>query len=293
MSAHSIRLLLHNAIDYAGLFPPAALDMAEAVANYAQYRNDPNAWALGRFVVPVARLREFEDEAMKLVGDGSWKLSALGGPNISLEQRIIAEFNVKHGGRFMIDTLEVKAATASEIHSLLSLAVAPLHVFVEIPIVEDPLPLLAILRGTKYRAKVRTGGVTPDAFPESDHLARFLLACVQVGVSCKATAGLHHPLRAIYRLTYKPDSVKEKMYGYLNLLLAAACAWQGLARDEIRHVLEEEAIEAFEFLDTGVTWRTHHISNDVLRETREHFLLSFGSCSFREPVDELHQLRLL
>jgi hypothetical protein len=293
MSAHSIRLLLHNAIDYAGLFPPAALGMAEAVGNYAHYRTDPNAWALGRFIVPVARLREFEDEALAFVGDGFWKLSALGGPNISLEQRIIAEFNARHSGRFMIDTLEVKATTAEEILALGSSAVPSLHVFVEIPLVEDPLPLLGILRGARYRAKVRTGGVTPDAFPSSDHLARFLLACVQVGIPCKATAGLHHPLRAIYRLTYKPESEKGKMYGYLNVLLAAVCAWRGLAREEIREVLEEEAIEAFEFLDTGVRWRGVHLPNDALRETREHLLLSFGSCSFREPVDELHQLRLL
>lgn len=293
MLTHSIRLLLHNAIDYAGLFPPAALGMAEAVHNYAQYRTDSNAWTLGRFIVPVARLREFEEAAMKTASDGTWRISALGGPNISLEQKIIAEFNAKHGGRFVIDALEVNATTAEEILTSVSVVVSTLHLFVEIPIAEDPLPLLTVLRGTKHRAKVRTGGVTPDAFPRSDHLARFIRTCVQTQVPFKATAGLHHPLRAIYNLTYKPDSERSKMYGYINVLLATAFARMGMTQERIIQLLEEESLEAFDFQDTGVSWRAHHLPNDVLREAREHFLLSFGSCSFREPVDELTTLGLL
>ena len=34
----AIRALLTESIDYAGLFPPAGLDMASAVENYARYR---------------------------------------------------------------------------------------------------------------------------------------------------------------------------------------------------------------------------------------------------------------
>jgi hypothetical protein len=293
MSAHSIRLLLHNAIDYAGLFPPAALGMAEAVRNYASYRNDLNNWALGRFIVPVARLREFEEEALKWASDGFWKISVLGGPNMSLEQKIIAEFNAKHTGRFVIDTVEVKAATPDEIQVLISSVSPSLHLFVEIPIADDPTPLLATLQGTKFRAKVRTGGVTAEVFPRSDHLARFIWTCAQMRVAFKATAGLHHPLRAVYPLTYKPGSETGTMYGYLNVLLAAVCARQGMDQEELVRLLEEESVDAFEFEDTGVSWRAHHFTNDMLRETREHFFLSFGSCSFREPMDELTKLRLL
>ncbi len=51
--------LLAGLIDYAGLFPPAALPMADAVARYARYRQGAHAWALGRFIVPAARLEEF------------------------------------------------------------------------------------------------------------------------------------------------------------------------------------------------------------------------------------------
>ena len=59
-SMSPLRLLLDHSIDYAGLFPPAALAMRPALENYARYRSGPDAWALGRFVVPAGRLDEFE-----------------------------------------------------------------------------------------------------------------------------------------------------------------------------------------------------------------------------------------
>ena len=52
------RALLAGLVDYAGLFPPAALDMEAAVAEYARRRRAPEAWMLGRFVAPAARLVE-------------------------------------------------------------------------------------------------------------------------------------------------------------------------------------------------------------------------------------------
>ena len=37
----ALQALLESLIDYAGLFPPAGLDMATAVANYAGYKDGP------------------------------------------------------------------------------------------------------------------------------------------------------------------------------------------------------------------------------------------------------------
>ena len=59
IASASLRALLDGLIDYAGLFPPAALDMKTAVSNYAHYLASEHRWALGRFIVPVARLGEF------------------------------------------------------------------------------------------------------------------------------------------------------------------------------------------------------------------------------------------
>ena len=55
----ALRTLLAGLIDYAGLFPPANLEMAEAARNYDAYRAGPHSWALGRFILPSARLNEW------------------------------------------------------------------------------------------------------------------------------------------------------------------------------------------------------------------------------------------
>jgi hypothetical protein len=54
----SLRALLANLIDYAGLYPPAALPLQDVAEKYAAYRTSPYAWMLNRVVLPVARLAE-------------------------------------------------------------------------------------------------------------------------------------------------------------------------------------------------------------------------------------------
>ena len=95
----SVRILLSGAIDYAGLFPPAGLGMEQAVRNYAAYRSGPQAWALGRFVVPVARLEEFERAAGDLLPGGQadpCRLTVLAGANLAADIAAVEEFTRRH-----------------------------------------------------------------------------------------------------------------------------------------------------------------------------------------------------
>ena len=80
--APSLTTLLAGLVDYAGLFPPAALDMSDAVREYAGYRRGTHAWMLGRFVLPVGRLGEFEAAAATVLPtepSQAWPLAVLAG----------------------------------------------------------------------------------------------------------------------------------------------------------------------------------------------------------------------
>src|SRR5262249_33686299 len=129
---HSLRDLLLGLIDYAGLFPPTALDMPTAARKYAGYRESEYRWALGRFVVPVARLDEFEKVADGILPSGAqenddfWRLSALSGGDLSSDLNKIAEFNQKRAGGAVIDTIEIKAGRAGDIENAMSLTPANL-----------------------------------------------------------------------------------------------------------------------------------------------------------------------
>src|SRR5213083_517385 len=92
----SVRTLLAEAIDYAGLFPPAGLPMSEAVLNYATYRNSNYNWMLGRFVVMAARLEEFYDHAVEFIpkdGTDPWRLSVVALEDVVDTMHLIKNFN--------------------------------------------------------------------------------------------------------------------------------------------------------------------------------------------------------
>ncbi len=300
----TLRDLLTNLIDYAGLFPPAAMDMATAARNYAAYRRSETSWMLGRFICPVARLEEFEREAAEFlprdVETGWWKLSALVGENLEADLARINSFNRRHiigeQAAVMIDTIEIKASTIAEIEAAMRVMHPTLACYIEIPIANDPQVLADLIKAIAdngARAKVRTGGVTADAFPSLPSLARFINACADAAVPFKATAGLHHPLRSVNRLTYQPDSATAMMHGFLNVFLAAAFAQNGMDIDRLAELLEEKSPEAFQFDSNGVTWRNEKIARGQLQNARNLFAIAFGSCSFEEPIEDLRRINLL
>jgi hypothetical protein len=303
--SHSLRDLLSGLIDYAGLFPPAALDMSTATRKYAEYREGEYRWALGRFIVPVARLDEFEKAAEGIPPDGGWegnefwRLSALGGGDLSSDLNRIAEFNKKYAasdspaGVAVIDAIEIKAARPADIENAMKLTPAKLATYFEIPIGDDPTELIKSIAETEARAKVRTGGLTADAFPSSFDLARFIKICAEEDAPFKATAGLHHPLRSVNRLTYAPDSESAMMHGFLNVFLAAAFAQNGMDVDRLVELLEEQSPGAFQFDSGGVTWRDEMIVRGQLRNSRNLLAIAFGSCSFEEPIEDLKKIGLL
>lgn len=294
----SVRTLMAGLIDYAGLFPPAGLGMAEAVSNYAAYRASPRAWALGRFVVPAARLDEMAREAAPHLPreggatDGVWRLSALCAEPAQDVHRV-ADFNERNAGRAVVDTVELRAAAPDRIAWAASLLTPGLTAYYEIPLGGDPRALVAAIGTAGGRAKARTGGVTEDAFPPAARLARFMQACIERGVPFKATAGLHHAVRGPYRLTYEPGSACTPMFGFLNVWIAAALLRAGGSPADAVRALEETAPDELRFDDGGVAWRGTRIDVARLADVRERVAIAFGSCSFTEPMDEMAALGLL
>jgi hypothetical protein len=290
-AAGIVRRVLAGAIDYAGLFPPAALDMRTAVRNYASYRAAGDAALLGRFVVPAARLREFAAELDSLDARGI-RASAVLGANPAADLETIAAFNAR-GGRATIDAIEAKADRPGTIYELTSKAAANVDVFVELPIDGELELLVDAARAAGARAKIRTGGITLDAFPGARSVVRFMRACLDAGVPFKATAGLHHPITGTYALTYAPDSARGTMFGFLNVFLAAAFLAAGMSDDDAARLLNDGDASAFSFGDDGAAWRGHRVDAAQLASTHSRVFGSFGSCSFSEPVGELRHLTLL
>src|SRR6476469_1773414 len=250
----SIRVLLESLIDYAGLFPPASLSLQDAIRNYDEYRKSEYAFALGRFVVPAAQMHEVPSD---------FPLSVLASPDSIPDAFVV----------------EVKAKNAEEI-DLIKQQVAKQMMYVEVADID----LIDILAHYGFRAKIRTGGVTQDAFPNVETVAMFIQTCRQKKVPFKATAGLHHPIRCAKPFTYESNSPSGTMHGFINVFLAAAMP--GTATQ----ILREENARAFGFDDGGVWFRDLRVTTDELERVRTQSAISFGSCSFEEPIADLKAL---
>lgn len=273
--------LLEGIVDYAGLFPPAALELPAAVAEYEKHRRGADAWMLGRFVLPASRLAALEPPP-------GWRLSALLGPDLAADAAAVEAFNAAQAGRAAVDSVELKAAAPPEVAPALARAPRGVPAYVEIPLDETLDASLDAIRAHGGRAKARTGGVTAAAFPPPEAVVRFVEGCVRRALSFKATAGLHHPVRAEQALTYAADAPRGVMHGFLNLLAAIALVGEGEPRETALAALEDRVPAAFAVEDGALSWRGHRLDESVRASFR-----GFGSCSFAEPVSDLRALGLL
>jgi hypothetical protein len=294
MTPPALHSLLTGLIDYAGLFPPAGLPMDAAVRNYDSYVRGEHAWMLGRFIVPAARLAEYEDAVCNSGVDASgWSLSVLAATS---DADVVGRFNTggDESGRCgsgSIDVLEIKAANAREIQDAARAFGGNYQMYFETP----PDKWHALLQATavaKARAKIRTGGEVATAIPEESRVLEFLRIASERRLAFKATAGLHHPLRAMQRLTYQPDSPQALMHGFLNVFCAAVLLWhEPELRQEAAWMLGERDADAIT-MDEAMTWHNSGVTltAEQIREAREKFAISFGSCSFVEPIEDLGKL---
>jgi hypothetical protein len=193
--------------------------------------------------------------------------------------RVPAEFG---GSLSVLSDADHPRAAAIESKRLVKLA---RPVYCEVPVAE-----LDAVRDAGCFAKVRTGSTKPEGIPSVEEVAGFILACGGRRLAFKATAGLHHPVRAEYPLTYEANAPRAVMHGFLNVFLAAAFAWHG--DRGIAPILVETDPTAFRF-DDRAHWRDRSLSADQVRDARAHFAHAFGSCSFEEPVRDLQSLGLL
>jgi hypothetical protein len=286
----SLAAVLEGAIDYAGLFPPAALSMDEAVANYASYRAGPERWALGRFIAPGSRLLELitglESVAARGAPPDGWRVSVTLGPSLEADLKAATTLNQAELGA-RVDAVEAKVASPRAVAQVAALVPPEWACFGEVALDENQDRILDELKSAGVGAKIRMGGVTPDAFPDPNRVAGFLLAVVSRDLPFKATAGLHHPIRSRYRLTYDPASQSALMYGYLNLIVASLLAQAGAGHDTIVAALTETEARSIGADAEGLAWRGHRFSPAALLRFRHQSYQGFGSCSFREPLDEL------
>lgn len=323
----SLKTFMQEIIDYAGLFPPADLSLDTSIQNYSKYRKSEESWMLSRFIIPASRLQELEPYRKTLFQEGeAFSFSVLGKGTETVSdfkehlKQLVAQLEVfhgMHGDRVTTDMLEIKlpkeAVFANDTELLIEIynetakvldqsPLTPNYVFFEGYFEENwkkdiRLALEAMRSHNKnfdgnniqeMAFKLRCGGVKADMFPSVEEIAFTLNTARENNIALKGTAGLHHPVR------HYADSVQTKMHGFFNVFGGAMLAYaHDLTEEELIEVLREEDPEHFIFKEDYFQWKKYRVSNDEMKWLRKTALISFGSCSFDEPREDLRKLELL
>jgi len=319
---------MRGIIDYAGLFPPADLELDPAIRNYARYRRGDDNWMLSRFIIPaniLERLEPYGEELFKEDAPFDFSVLGKGTDTISdfeaeLEQVTEAcrQFHNLHKQSVTTDILEVKLPKEAALSGDTDLICEVLDASAEHLAESDTSPACVFYESffeeswkkdidavteaiglhnekkagqenyTYAGFKIRCGGVEASMFPDTEQLAYALGSARRHNVALKGTAGLHHPVR------HYNDSVQTKMHGFFNVFGGALLAYANdLNEQELERILCEEDPDQFVFSDEGFSWKGFSISTEEIEQLREVALISFGSCSFDEPRDDLQKLKFL
>ncbi len=302
----ALRTLLTNIIDYAGLFPPAALPLDAAIHNYADYLKSPDRWMLARFICPAARLHELKPYLDELFTNALEPLTvstlARGGKdpidliaNLEADLAEVKSLRAVAGDRAKLDAVEIRAfadpAQNGEVLDHISGRLNDLELrgFLEVPWMPDDRQSVrdnaCAFAERKLGFKLRTGGTEAAAFPTSNTIARAIIACRDAKCALKFTAGLHHPIRAFHQ------SVNTTMHGFINAFAAGVLAHtHGMDEHGVAEILNTEAAADFSFDEYGLRWKTLNATRQRIEQVRTGGLISFGSCSFDEPREDLRTL---
>jgi len=266
---------------------------------------------LGRFIAPASGLAEIAARPeLAVPGSDAWEFSVLVGDRqgaaaalaaLPGQGALVKGFETALSGRARVVSLEAplpSVVSSAEVAGLLArmveVGLGGREVFFEIPAGADDHQTVAAVaeqRASGFAligAKLRCGGVTPDAFPKSERVARVIARCAELGLPLKCTAGLHHPMR------HRDPNLGVMMHGFLNVFGAGLLARSGVSDlGLLTECVTETEAAACGFDDGGFHWRNLGVATAEIREIRRRTLRGFGSCSFAEPRADLRELGLL
>lgn len=287
-SGSPVHQLLRGLLDDAALFPPGNSPMPKAVAAHARLANAWYGELTGPFVCPETRLGELRI-ALTTASIGWIDLALVVTAGASAVAAAIDA--VAADPRLRLRAIEVPADKDAEPAQAIAevaaeLDAAPLAAatgYIEVPLTAIAAPgaghLLTMIDERGYRPKLRTGGLTSQAFPDEATLAACLAELTERRIPFKCTAGLHHAVR------HTEATTGFEHHGFLNVLLATGTGLRDGDADAIVGVLAERDPDA-------VTRAASELSVDAATEIRGLFT-SFGTCSVDDPVADLVSLGLL
>ncbi len=329
----ALSAILHELIDYAGMFPPAKLPLETAFSKYLNYRTAPEQWMVSRFICPIGQFSELVD----IISDpakpiGKIRLAIIGEEHghhdstnsIAQDLSIIAKLAALHTRSIQFDTYETKLS----IHLIDQLSRDPFrdevspklsqfgdHVVNALSTVKTgSLECLFELPFNGFTVAASTFTIVIDELIRINHRLEALNISARVGVKLRCTgdrmpasymianvlkqcADKKIPFKATAGLHHPFFSNhRTERHGFLSLFCTGliAATHPELSDEYLAEIVACDKPELFVFTDDEFVWDgKYHVSTDQISELRKSIFLSFGSCSIDEPRDDLRALNLI
>ena len=320
---------LAGLIDYAGLFPPATLALEPALGLYGRYRAGADAWMLGRFLIPAARLAEADALIGTVTGDAPVRLSVLGaaapgavGPDapglppdvdVSAAWLAMAEtamsaarvFASQHPGRVLCDAFELRTAPAlARDADALAGALAAFAprlgaagcAAIEIPYLDapdTPEPATAAIADANRKVGEAHGRLGRAAFAVKVRCGGEGIPSPEAlagALTAARRAGVAFKATAGLHHPLRHDTPDGPAHGFINVFGGAIlAAVHGLGADDLAEILDSRDAAEWDLGET-LRWRRLEARPGQIAAARESVALAYGSCSFDEPRDDLRAL---
>ena len=287
-------------VDYAGVFPPASLTVADATACYRAARTSQESWVAGRFLIRTSQLQELAAEATATMqpGEDPWEVSAIFDSRATAAASLASDFHAEMEPALTVAAAEALISEPSRdgiaklfttIGSINPDVVGFLEVARSSDVEAQIRRIASVIQesGRTGGSKLRCGGVTADMFPSPSEVAVFIQTTVEESVPFKATAGLHQPFR------HFDESLGIYRHGFVNILLATTAAADGAALSTVTDIISETEPGAFGLSAAFATWGDLRFPGSTLRRTRQNLFVAYGSCDFEEPIEALRAIGLL
>lgn len=316
----AVQCFLHNIIDYAGLFPPASLNLEESFGNFIKYHSGTHSWMLSKFICPFKKTSELSMLPAFRGSEQKIRLSLLASQSSKTDDFLqvfandILNFRNLPGefhNNSTFETIEIKfpdeliqKGSKNEMQIFLDRLTETvkehfnhrIFIFCELPLIGDftynmnhAVQAISMHNERFGDAgfKLRTGGTDRSDIPMPEIVVSTIRHSLVQNVTLKFTAGMHHPIR------HHDKNLNAMMHGFINVFGAGILAFRHTISDrELREMICDENSSNFVFSEDTFQWREWISDTEEIHGARNRLVLSFGSCSFDEPVEDLQSLKL-
>ena len=276
-------------IDYAGLFPPASLNLEEALKNYIGYQSCDQGWMLGSFILPADKIADTATILEKIAPGVPLTFSLLPSSDLAGDIAAFKDFSEKSAHEISLQALEFLVPESADPFEFTTKTLAitgeQFAVYFEKPASLDLNTFNKAVQRVGAGVKLRCGGVDTSMIPSLEEVTETICNCVAKLIPLKFTAGLHHPVRHFSKAN------GAMLHGFTNVFTATMlCRSHKLSRERVLEILSDENPNSFKYnLDT-LQWKELTATQENLANARAHVAHSYGSCSFDEPIHDLIKL---